>query len=194
MNSADGIRVSFETQFNADTQTKYLAVCGSLDVLGNWEVERAVVADESPENSGKWIVTVNLPANVKFEWKWVVVWRENHTAFRWEERANRVTEVGKESCKCHAPWNEDTTYKTLPQVSDGVMWTSEDDGHVEKLADDPVPDDPQGYPIVGSISSYIRDIGFLISWSVQSIKNGVVAIFQRIGGVFRGGRANDHDD
>lgn len=44
MNSADGIRVSFETQFNADTQTKYLAVCGSLDVLGNWEVERAVVA------------------------------------------------------------------------------------------------------------------------------------------------------
>lgn len=194
MNSADGIRISFETQFNADTQTKYLAVCGSLDVLGNWEVERAVVADESPENSGKWIVTVNLPANVKFEWKWVVVWRENHTAFRWEERANRVTEVGEESCKCHAPWNEDATYKTLPQVSDGVMWTSEDDGHVEKLADDPVPDDPQGYPIVGSISSYIRDIGFLISWSVQSIKNGVVAIFQRIGGVFRGGRAHDHDD
>lgn len=77
---------------------------------------------------------------------------------------------------------------------DGVMWTSEDDGHVEKLADDPVPDDPQGYPIVGSISSYIRDIGFLISWSVQSIKNGVVAIFHRIGGVFRGGRAHDHDD
>lgn len=44
MYSADGIRVSFETQFNADTQTKYLAVCGSLDVLGNWKVERAVIA------------------------------------------------------------------------------------------------------------------------------------------------------
>lgn len=44
MNSADGIRVSFETQFNADTQNKYLAVCGSLDVLGNWKVERAVIA------------------------------------------------------------------------------------------------------------------------------------------------------
>lgn len=87
-------------------------------MLANWEQSCALnPTDESPENSGKWIVTVNLPANVKFEWKWVVVWRENHTAFRWEERANRVTEVGKESCKCHAPWNEDATYKTLPQVS-----------------------------------------------------------------------------
>lgn len=86
------------------------------------------------------------------------------------------------------------SHSFLPFFKDGVMWTSEDDGHVEKLADDPVPDDPQGYPIVGSISSYFRDIGFLISWSVQSIKNGVVAIFQRIGGVFRGRRAHDHDD
>lgn len=87
-------------------------------MLANWEQSCALnPTDESPENSGKWIVTVNLPANVKFEWKWVVVWRENHTAFRWEERANRVTDVGEESCKCHAPWNEDATYKTLPQVS-----------------------------------------------------------------------------
>lgn len=87
-------------------------------MLANWEQNCALnPTDENPENSGKWIVTVNLPANVKFEWKWVVVWRENHNAFRWEERANRVTEVGEESCKCHAPWNEDTTYKTLPQVS-----------------------------------------------------------------------------
>lgn len=87
-------------------------------MLANWEQSCALnPTDESPGNSGKWIVTVNLPANVKFEWKWVVVWRENHTAFRWEERANRVTDVGEESCKCHAPWNEDATYKTLPQVS-----------------------------------------------------------------------------
>lgn len=193
MNSTDGVNVCFDTQFNADIRTKYLAVCGSLDVLGNWEVDRAAVADETPENSGKWIVTVNLPANVKFEWKWVVVWRENQTAFRWEERANRVTEVGEESCRCHAPWNDDATYETLSHVSDG-MWTPADNDQVEKLADDQVLDDPQGYPIVGSISSYFRDIGFLISWSVQSVKDRVVAIFRRIGGVFRRGSAHDHDE
>lgn len=87
-------------------------------MLSNREHNHALfLTDENPENSGKWMVTVNLPANVKFEWKWVVVWRENHTAFRWEERANRVTEVGEESCKCHAPWNDDATYETLPHVS-----------------------------------------------------------------------------
>lgn len=70
----------------------------------------------------------------------------------------------------------------------------EDDGYVEKLVDDFVLDDFQGYLIVGLIFSYICDIGFLILWLVQSIKNGVVVIFQRIGGVFCGGRVYDYDD
>ncbi|XP_061162780.1 uncharacterized protein LOC133172000 isoform X1 [Saccostrea echinata] len=186
-----GICISFETQYKTDAHDKCLAVCGSLAAIGNWDVKKAVIADEKPENSGKWIVSVHLPANVKFEWKWVVVWRNTRIAFRWEERQNRVTEVGESGFMCIAYWNCDPIYEPLPEsLSD--TWTVEDDKRLEKLAGEEALEDTQSRKSV--IASYIRDLGYLISWSLQSIKTKVMSFFHGVGGLFRRGSAHDHSD
>ncbi|XP_061162781.1 uncharacterized protein LOC133172000 isoform X2 [Saccostrea echinata] len=168
-----------------------LAISGSIKEFGNWNIKDAKIADEKPENSGKWIVSVHLPANVKFEWKWVVVWRNTRIAFRWEERQNRVTEVGESGFMCIAYWNCDPIYEPLPEsLSD--TWTVEDDKRLEKLAGEEALEDTQSRKSV--IASYIRDLGYLISWSLQSIKTKVMSFFHGVGGLFRRGSAHDHSD
>ncbi|XP_078335891.1 uncharacterized protein LOC111133408 isoform X1 [Crassostrea virginica] len=184
----------FSTNYAVEHENHVLAISGSLPALGQWNARKAVLADEYPENSGKWIVTVSLPANVKFEWKWVVIWRKNHTAFRWEERGNRVTELGDQSCSYYAPWNGEVSSGTISQVPDG-QWSNVDNEQVEKLAEDPAGlTEPCTHPEVGLISSYLREVGFLVTWSLQSIRSGVVAFFRMIGAPFWRDNTHDHVD
>ncbi|XP_062590411.1 starch-binding domain-containing protein 1-like isoform X2 [Saccostrea cucullata] len=173
-----------------------LAISGSIKEFGGWNIKEAKIADEKPENSGKWIVSLHLPANVKFEWKWVVVWRNTRIAFRWEERQNRVTEVGEHSFVCHAYWNSDPTYEFLPEspsmnTDKGDNWTTEDDKQLEKLADNETLEDKQSHKSVYFIASYI---GYLVSWSLQSLKTKVMSFFYGVGGLFRRSNAHDHAD
>lgn len=59
LSSDDGtVCISFETHYDTNTRGKCLAVCGSLDVLGNWDVKQAVMA-------GK--VTIKLTIELPFQ-------------------------------------------------------------------------------------------------------------------------------
>ncbi|XP_062587696.1 starch-binding domain-containing protein 1-like [Saccostrea cucullata] len=181
---------TFQTEFVVQHEEHVVAISGSLVEIGQWNIRQALMLDEKPENSGKWIVSLHVPANVKFEWKWVVVWRNTRIAFRWEERQNRVTEVGERGFVCHAYWNCDPTYEFLPEspsinTDKGDNWTAEDDKLLEKLPDDETLDDKQSRKNVFVIANYIRDLGCLVSWSLQSLKTKVMSFFYGVGGLFR---------
>ncbi|XP_048767369.2 uncharacterized protein LOC125674281 [Ostrea edulis] len=186
LSSDDGtVCISFETHYDTNTRGKCLAVCGSLDVLGNWDVKQAVMADEIPENSGKWIIAVKLPANVKFEWKWVVVWQETRTAFRWEECENRGTELEGHDCKYYAPWNCNAKYQIISEFPDRE-WTLKDDE--QTLGDEHVPQ------ITNASSGYFTSLQSLMSWLFQSVKSKLVAFYYSIGGLFRRDSTHEHSD
>jgi len=130
MSDVDGDRsssvfVEFRTSYVCQHEDLCVALSGSLDELGNWDVRNAVLAEETPEDSGHWQVAVELPAETSFEWKWVVIWRENLTAFRWEERSNRIYDTGYSDgyIRVKALWN-----------IDGITWDDSDDNQLEELS------------------------------------------------------------
>ena len=79
-------------------------------------------------------------------------------------------------------------------LADG-QWSNVDNEQVEKLAEDPAGlTEPCTHPEVGLISSYLREVGFLVTWSLQSIRSGVVAFFRMIGSPFWRDSTHDHVD
>lgn len=79
-------------------------------------------------------------------------------------------------------------------LADG-QWSNVDNEQVEKLAEDPAElTEPCTHPEVGLISSYLREVGFLVTWSLQSIRSGVVAFFRMIGSPFWRDNTHDHVD
>ncbi|XP_056016868.1 aspartic acid-rich protein-like [Ostrea edulis] len=121
--------VQFRVHFVTNSENLVLGITGSLPELGQWNVTRAVVADEIPKSSGEWIVLIQLPANVTFDWKWVVLSQKNATitAFRWEERDNRRTELEEQGRRCYAAWNYDAAYETITKFPvDEWKWMDDD--------------------------------------------------------------------
>ncbi|XP_056006814.1 starch-binding domain-containing protein 1-like [Ostrea edulis] len=174
--------VQFRTHYVTNSEDLVLGITGSLPELGQWNVTRAVVADEIPKSSGEWVVLIELTANVTFDWKWVVLSQENATmtAFRWEERDNRSTELQGQGQRCYAAWNDDAAYEIIPKFPvDEWKWM--DDGD---------QDDEEQSPESEHVPPRRVDVGYLTSVvvsSYQDIRHKVVAFCQSIRGIFRRG-------
>ncbi|XP_056006781.1 uncharacterized protein LOC125658659 [Ostrea edulis] len=147
--------VQFRTHYITNREDLVLCIAGSLPELGQWNVRRAVIADEIPNRSGEWVVLIELPANVTFDWKWVVLTQENATmtAFRWEERPNRSTEVQGQGLRCYAAWNYDAAYETISKFPvDEWKWVDED-----------VQDEEEQSPESEHVPPRRENIGYLTS-------------------------------
>ncbi|KAJ8260480.1 hypothetical protein COCON_G00162030 [Conger conger] len=85
------VAVSFCVHYITDSSFQLLAVTGNQQELGDWKefvpLRRA--------KDGFWVSSVDLPADVHVEWKFVVV--ENGRIHRWEECSNRHLETGCEN-------------------------------------------------------------------------------------------------
>lgn len=95
----------FETRYITQNVNQRLAVSGSLEILGNWSVETAVIAEETPANTGRWRVNVEIPRNTSFEWKWLVIENDRSRVYRWEERPNRSLSSGTSPAHVRSAWN-----------------------------------------------------------------------------------------
>ncbi|XP_056006463.1 starch-binding domain-containing protein 1-like [Ostrea edulis] len=174
--------VQFRTHYVTNSEDLVLGITGSLPELGQWNVTRAVIADEIPKRSGEWIVLIELPVNVTFDWKWVVLSQENATmtAFRWEERGNRRTVLQERGRRCYAAWNYDAAYETITKFPvDEWKWI-----------DDDAQDDNGPSPESEYVPSRRVEVGYLTSVvvsSYQDIRHKVVAFCQSIRGIFRRG-------
>ncbi|CAC5400158.1 STBD1 [Mytilus coruscus] len=82
-----------------------LAISGSLEILGKWSTEIAVIAEETSVNSGRWRANVEIPRNTSFEWKWVVIENDRSRVCRWEERSNRSLSSGTSPAHVRSAWN-----------------------------------------------------------------------------------------
>ncbi|XP_048749323.2 starch-binding domain-containing protein 1-like [Ostrea edulis] len=108
--------VHFTTHYITHEDNHTLAISGSIPQLGSWNIEQAAVAAENPKHPGEWITSIEIPADSRFEWKWVVISRDTMSVCRWEESSNRVTELDGKYYKCHAPWNNNAEYEIIPNV------------------------------------------------------------------------------
>ncbi|XP_071177711.1 uncharacterized protein [Mytilus edulis] len=95
----------FETRYITQNVNQRLAVSGSLEILGNWSVETAVIAEETPANTGRWRANVEIPRNTSFEWKWLVIENDRSRVYRWEERPNRSLSSGTSPAHVRSAWN-----------------------------------------------------------------------------------------
>ncbi|KAF5360945.1 hypothetical protein D9756_004876 [Leucocoprinus leucothites] len=80
-----GVKVS--TTFNVNAKTEFgekIYVTGSIDALANWSPDGALLL--SPGGYPIWDLTVNLPANIQFEYKYI---RKNNCDIAWESDPNR---------------------------------------------------------------------------------------------------------
>ncbi|XP_062586017.1 uncharacterized protein LOC134247702 [Saccostrea cucullata] len=89
-----------------------LAVTGSIPHLGNWNLNDALIAEEVPIKSGRWVVGVKLPAGVQFQYKWVILWRDTLIPFLWEDGPNRTVQI-KGSGRCLDIWNKGGVFQHI---------------------------------------------------------------------------------
>lgn len=101
----ESVSFVFETRYITQNVNQRLAVSGSLEILGNWSVETAVIAEETPANTGRWRANVEIPRNTSFEWKWLVIENDRSRVYRWEERPNRSLSSGTSPAHVRSAWN-----------------------------------------------------------------------------------------
>lgn len=103
--SAQTVSFVFETRYVTQNVDERLAISGSINALGNWNFADAILGKEIPRNSGRWLVAVELPENIQFEWKWLVISKKKTQVFRWEERPNRSLTSGTRPTHVRSVWN-----------------------------------------------------------------------------------------
>ncbi|MBN3279483.1 STBD1 protein, partial [Polyodon spathula] len=81
------VSVSFRVHYITCSPFQLIAVTGNHRELGNWENYVPLRQDKD----GFWCNSITLPADVKMEWKFVMV--ENGKIKRWEECLNRCLET-----------------------------------------------------------------------------------------------------
>eukprot|EP01124_Arcella_intermedia_P036532 TRINITY_DN9590_c0_g2_i1.p1 TRINITY_DN9590_c0_g2~~TRINITY_DN9590_c0_g2_i1.p1 ORF type:complete len:120 (-),score=8.63 TRINITY_DN9590_c0_g2_i1:63-422(-) len=64
-----------------------VGVLGSLSQLGAWNPHHCILLQ--PTHPDRWSLTLTLPDNTFFEWKFIIV-SQDRTVIRWEEHSNRV--------------------------------------------------------------------------------------------------------
>ncbi|XP_061196704.1 uncharacterized protein LOC133204980 [Saccostrea echinata] len=106
------VRVELECQCEVPQDQLALAVTGSIPQLGNWNLKDALIAEQVPMHSGKWVVGVKLPAGLDFQYKWVIVWRDSLSPFLWEDGANRFTHI-EESGRYICAWNSGAVFQPV---------------------------------------------------------------------------------
>ncbi|CAC5400164.1 unnamed protein product [Mytilus coruscus] len=89
----ENVSFVFETRYITQNVNQRLAISGSLEILGNWSVETAVIAEETPVNSGRWRANVEIPRNT------------SSRVYRWEERPNRSLSSGTSPAHVRSAWN-----------------------------------------------------------------------------------------
>ncbi|XP_072107994.1 uncharacterized protein stbd1 [Mobula birostris] len=94
----NNISVSFNVHYMTCSNSQILAVTGNHESLGQWENYVPL----KPNKDGFWSDTIQLPANSRFEWKYVVV--ENGKIWRWEECPNRYLETSHEDMEIYQCW------------------------------------------------------------------------------------------
>ncbi|XP_048745736.2 uncharacterized protein LOC125658503 [Ostrea edulis] len=167
--------VQFRTHYVTNSEDLVLGITGSLPELGQWNARRAVLADEIPKRSGEWVVLIELPANVTFDWKWAVLSKKNApmTAYRWEERDNRRTVLQGRGRRCYSAWNYDAAYETITKFPvDEWKWMGDD-----------AQDDNGQSPESEHVPPRRVDVGYLTSVvvsSYQGIRHKVVAFCQSV--------------
>ncbi|XP_033747463.1 uncharacterized protein LOC117332598 [Pecten maximus] len=101
---ANFVSYLFEISYVVQNTHDRLALCGSIEELGTWQLEGAAHAKEFPPKSGTWFAAVELPSKSEFNWKWVVLDEENY-AVRWEERPPRHHRTGVCHGRLQTFWN-----------------------------------------------------------------------------------------
>ncbi|XP_041086719.1 starch-binding domain-containing protein 1-like [Polyodon spathula] len=92
------VGVSFRVHYITCSPFQLIAVTGNHRELGNWENYVPLRQDKN----GFWCNSITLPADVKMEWKFVMV--ENGKIKRWEECFNRCLETTNDDIKAHTCW------------------------------------------------------------------------------------------
>lgn len=92
------VGVSFRVHYITRSPFQLIAVTGNHRELGNWENYVPLRQDKD----GFWCNSVTLPADVKMEWKFVMV--ENGKIKRWEECFNRCLETTHDDIQAHTWW------------------------------------------------------------------------------------------
>lgn len=84
-----------------------IKLAGSIDALGDWDTSDAVAlrSDKYTSSNHLWYVTVNLPAGVSFEYKYIRV--ESDGTIEWESDPNRSYTVPA----CSTAATENDTWK-----------------------------------------------------------------------------------
>ncbi|XP_059844806.1 uncharacterized protein stbd1 [Hypanus sabinus] len=94
----NNVSVSFNVHYMTCSNSQILAVTGNHESLGQWENYVPL----KPNKDGFWSNTIQLSANSRFEWKYVVV--ENGKIWRWEECPNRYLETSHEDMEIYQCW------------------------------------------------------------------------------------------
>ncbi|GJQ12325.1 hypothetical protein GpartN1_g4724.t1 [Galdieria partita] len=65
-----------------------LAICGSTQALGNWNLDGAKYLEREPSSEGLWKTKLKLP-HTQLEYKYLILSKQDSVLIRWESRWNR---------------------------------------------------------------------------------------------------------